>query len=104
MDDYLIPANSKKSLLIFGAFTTNDFILISIGGAVTVLLLLILPIENIAFAVAAILPALVCSFLVFPIPNYHNMLNILRNIYKFYTTEQKLMWKGWCLLDGESKK
>lgn len=104
MNGYLIPANSKKSLLIFGVFAQNDFIIISIGIAVTLLLLLVLPIEEMAFAIAAILPALVCSFLVFPIPNYHNMLTIIKNIYKFYTTEQKLKWKGWCLLDGESKK
>lgn len=104
MNGYLIPANSKKSLLIFGVFTTSDLILVSVGMFVTMLMLLTLPIESLSFALAAITPALICSFLVFPIPNYHNMITILRNIYTFYTTNQKLIWKGWCFTDGESKK
>ena len=104
MDGFLIPANSKKSLLIFGAFTTSDLILVGSGMGVTLLMLLTLPIQEISFALAAISPALVCSFLVFPIPNYHNMITILRNIYIFYTTNQKLTWKGWCFNNGDSKK
>ena len=104
MESYLIPANSKKSLLIFGAFTTEDFILVSIGMGISLLMLLALPIEDIVFALAAITPALVCCFLVFPIPNYHNMLTIIKNIYRFYTTNQKLKWKGWCVTDGEEQK
>ena len=39
---FLIPANSKKSMLIFGVFTTFDLILFGSGIGVTILLLLII--------------------------------------------------------------
>ena len=104
MNGYLIPANSKKSLLIFGAFTTSDFIILCVGLFVSLVLLLTLPIQSLTFAVLAITPALVCGFLVFPIPNYHNMITILINIYVFYNTPQKLVWKGWCAFNGNEKE
>ena len=44
-DSYLIPANSKKSLMIFGLFYTFDLILFGTGVGITLLLLLLLPID-----------------------------------------------------------
>lgn len=102
--DFLIPANSKKSMLIFGAFNTTDLIILGTGSGVSLLLLLVLPLDSLLVAIGAILPGLVCGFLVFPIPNYHNMLTIIRNIYVFYTTRQKFVWKGWCFTDGDEQK
>lgn len=101
---YLIPANSKKSMLIFGLFNKFDLILFGSGVALTLLLLLILPVENLVMAIITLTPGLVCSFLVFPIPNYHNVLTIIKSIIEFYTTRQRFVWKGWCLKDGESEK
>lgn len=101
---YLIPANSKKSMLLFGVFNKFDLILFGSGVALTLLMLLLLPIENLIVAIITLTPGLVCSFLVFPIPNYHNVLTIIRSIIEFYTTRQKFVWKGWCVNDGESKK
>ena len=66
---YLIPANSKKSMLLFGLFTKIDLALFLIGVGISLLLLMILPIENILMAVIALAPGLICSFLVFPVPN-----------------------------------
>lgn len=103
-DYYLIPANSKKSMLLFGVFNKFDLILFGSGVALTLLMLLILPIENLVAAIITLTPGLVCSFLVFPIPNYHNVLTIIRSMIEFYTTRQKFVWKGWCVNDGESKK
>lgn len=102
--DFLIPANSKKSMLIFGAFNATDLIILGSGAGVSLLLLLVLPLDNIFVAIGAILPGLVCGFLVFPIPNYHNMLTIIKNVYVFYTTRQKFVWKGWCFTDGNEQK
>lgn len=104
MENYLIPANSKKSMLLFGVFNKFDLILFGSGVALTLLMLLILPIENLVVAIITLTPGLVCSFLVFPIPNYHNVLTIIKSIIEFYTTRQKFVWKGWCVNDGESKK
>lgn len=104
MNGYLIPANSKKSLLIFGVFNTQDLILILIALGISLILLLALDITSLPLGLLAITPGLVGTFLVFPIPNYHNMMTVIREIYIFYTTRQKFVWKGWCFLDGESKK
>ena len=103
---YLIPANSKKSMLLFGLFTKVDLALFSIGVGTSLLLLMILPIESILMAVIALAPGLVCAFLVFPVPNYHNIRTVIQLAWQFYTTRQKYIWRGWCYKDGEetSKK
>lgn len=99
--NYLIPANTKKSLLFFGVFNKFDLILFGSGIAVSLLLLLILPVEQLSFAIIAILPGLVTGFLVFPIPYYHNVLTVIINFFTFFTTRQQFVWKGWCVTDGE---
>lgn len=103
---FLIPANSKKSLLIFGLFTTFDLIMFSTGVAVTLLLLLILPVEQLTVAIIAILPGAITGFLVMPVPNYHNIMTIIKSTFEFYTTRQRYVWKGWCFSNDEenSKK
>lgn len=103
---YLIPANSKKSMLLFGLFTKVDLALFLIGVGTSLLLLMILPIESILMAVIALAPGLVCAFLVFPVPNYHNIRTVIQLAWQFYTTRQKYIWRGWCYKDGEetSKK
>ena len=98
---YLIPANSKKSMLLFGLFTKIDLALFLIGVGISLLLLMILPIENILMAVIALAPGLICSFLVFPVPNYHNIRTVIQLAWQFYTTRQKYIWRGWCYKDGE---
>ena len=97
--NYLIPANTKKGLLYFGLFNTFDLILFGSGIGVSLLLLLILPIEQLSFAIIAVLPGLVTGFLVFPIPYYHNVLTVIRNVLSFFTTRQQFVWKGWCVRD-----
>ncbi|HPF82686.1 MAG TPA: hypothetical protein PLV83_00735 [Bacilli bacterium] len=104
MNGFLIPANSKKSMLIFGLFNKEDLILISAALGISLILLLFLDVSKLPIGLIAITPGLVGSFLVFPIPNYHNMLTVIKDVYTFYTSRQKFIWKGWCFLDGESKK
>ena len=102
-DSYLIPANSKKSLMIFGLFYTFDLILFGIGVSITLLLLLLLPIDQLPIAIIAITPALITGLLVFPVPNYHNILTVLIDLWNFVTPRQKYVWKGWCVKDEISK-
>ena len=97
--NYLIPANSKKSLLIFSMFTWFDLILFGSGLAITILLLMILNPTSIWLAIIDLLPAVITSFLVMPIPNYHNTLTLIKDLYTFFTTRQKFIWKGWCVSD-----
>lgn len=98
---YLIPANSKKSMLLFGLFTKFDLALFLIGVGVSLLLLMVLPIDQLLFAIIALTPGLTCAFLVFPVPNYHNIRTVIMLAWEFYTTRQKYIWRGWCYKDGE---
>jgi len=104
MNNYLIPANSKKSMLIFGLFNTVDLWIFLSGIAATLLLLLILPVEELVPAIIAIAPGLVCGFLVLPVPNYHNVRTFIKSAYRFFTTRQKFIWKGWCFSYGKENE
>lgn len=104
MNSFLIPANSKKSMLIFGVFNTVDLILFCCGIGISFLLMMFLPVDEFWLAVLAITPGLICGFLVIPIPNYHNVRTVIKNAWNFYTTRQRYIWKGWCFGDGEGSK
>lgn len=95
--NYLIPANTKKSQLHFGLFNNFDLILLIIGVGISLLLLLVLDISDLKFTILAISPGLIVGFLVFPVPNYHNVLTVLKNVVNFFTTRQQFVWKGWCV-------
>ena len=97
--DYLIPANSKKSLLIFGLFTQFDLILFGSGIGITILLLLLISPSSLLGAIVDLAPAVITGFLVLPIPNYHNARTVIKEVYKFYTSRQRFIWKGWCVTD-----
>lgn len=95
MNNYLIPANSKKGLLILGVFNHTDAIIFALGLTVTFFLLILFPPEILFWTVLEIIPVLTAGMLVFPIPNYHNALNLLLIIIEFVRVNQKLEWKGW---------
>ena len=103
---FLIPANTKKSMLIFGLFTTFDLILFGTGIGVTVLLLMIVNPSSLLIACIDLAPAVICGFLVLPVPNYHNIRIVIQELYRFYTVREKFIWKGWCVKDeyGEPKQ
>ena len=95
--NFLIPANSKKSLLIFGFFTKFDLIMFTIGIASTILLLLVISPSTLLGAAIDLAPAVITGFLVLPIPHYHNTRTVIKDVYRFYTSRQKFIWKGWCV-------
>lgn len=97
--NFLIPANSKKSLLLLGVFTLYDLIMFASGVGITILLLLLVSPSTLLGAIIDIAPAVITGFLVLPIPNYHNTRTLIKEVYKFYTTRQKFIWKGWCVAD-----
>ena len=97
--NYLIPANSKKSLLIFGFFTKFDLIMFGIGIASTLFLLLVVSPSSLLAAAIDLAPVVITGFLVLPIPHYHNTRTVIKDVYKFYTSRQKFIWKGWCVTD-----
>ena len=100
MNQYLIAANTKRGQLIFNVFRPIDLGIISTGTAITFILFLIFQPDNLYVGVAVLLPFLICAFLVLPIPNYHNVVCILQNVWRFYfKDENELVWKGWCAKD-----
>ena len=104
MNNYLIPANSKKSMLYFGLFNATDLWIFGSGVLVTFALLLILPVEELFAAIIAIAPATICSFLVLPVPNYHNVRTFIRSFVIYILADKEFHWKGWCLLNGNEEK
>ncbi|MBR3161965.1 MAG: hypothetical protein IKF19_04470 [Bacilli bacterium] len=99
MNGFLIPANAKRGTLIFNIFRPVDLIIFGIGIALSVVLLLILNTSSMILAVIAVLPVCFTGLLVFPIPNYQNVLCVLINIYNFYTERRRYTWKGWCMYE-----
>ena len=105
MKQYLIPANANRGRLIFGYFRPVDFWIFAIGVGFSLFLLLMFQnaVDNLWIALACATPGLICTFLVIPIPNYHNILIALQEAYRFLTTEQCYKWKGWCFRSGKEK-
>ena len=96
---YLIPANSKKSQLIFSMFTWGDIFFFGIGILVTTVLLLTIHSDSIAIMVLKLLPALVTGVLVMPIPNYHNVMGFFKSMINYLSNTKQYYWKGWCVKD-----
>ena len=96
--NYLVPANSKKQTLLFGFLDKPDIPFLVVGGVITLILLLVLPnVGTLLGVIIGILPIAVAAFLVFPIPNYHNVRTFIKEMYKFYfVRRRKYVWRGWC--------
>lgn len=94
-NNYLIPANSKKSKLIFGFFTPVDLALFGTGVGLTLILLLVIQSADLAIMFMILSPALITGFLVLPVPNYHNVLQFIINVYTFFSEKRKYVWRGW---------
>ena len=99
--NYLIPANTKKSQLIFGFFTPIDLVVFGIGCTITLILLFVFQSMNFQTALLVLLPALISAFLVIPVPNYHNVMQLITNIVMFFMNRKRYYWKGWCIRDGK---
>ena len=94
---YIIPANSKKSQLIFNVFRPIDLFGILLPGALlTVLFLFIFPGDSISAIVIKLAPVSLALFLVMPIPFYHNVLVYLREVYIYFSSQRRFYWRGWC--------
>ena len=103
-NNYLIPANSKKSQLILGFFTPLDLILFGSGCGLTVLLLMLVRNADLTIMILILLPALVTGFLVTPVLHYHNVLQFIINVISFIFNTRRYYWRGWCVrYDSEDK-
>lgn len=103
-NNYLIPANSKKSQLILGFFTPIDLLLFGSGCGLTILLLMLIKNAELFEMIIILLPALVTGFLVTPVLYYHNVLQFIINVVSFIVNPRRYYWKGWCVkYDSEDK-
>lgn len=103
MGQFLIPANSKRSMLIFGVFRPIDFVIVLVGMGVSLLAFLVIDTSNSILVMLALIPGLFSGFLVFPIPNYHNTLTIIMSSISFFTNRRDYVWRGWCFSDGKDQ-
>ena len=99
--NYLIPANTKRGQLILGLFELVDIIIFGTGLLVTLIAVAIMPIDNLTIALIALAPGVITGLLVLPVAYYHNVRQLITEIYKYLTQRNKFVWKGWCLLDEQ---
>ena len=99
MNGSLVPANTKKSMLIFGMLRPIDAIILGTGISISVVLLIIFSNAGTIITLVSCIPMLVALALVLPIPNYHNTLVALQSIFRFYNERRNYIWRGWCVYD-----
>ena len=99
MNEYLVPANTKKATLIFSMLRPFDAILLGTGIVISVIALLIFNNAGTAITIVCCIPMVVALILVLPIPHYHNTLVALQSIYRYYNERRNYIWKGWCIYD-----
>lgn len=99
-NNFLIPANSKKSMLILGWFTPIDLVIFALGCTFTFIMVFIFNSKmDLGTMVIVLAPALIATFLVMPVPNYHNVLQLITNIVTFMLGRKRFYWRGWCVKD-----
>jgi len=101
MGQFLIPANSKKSMLILSFFNLTDLIIFGVGCSLTFILLMAVDTNDLTNALLVLVPALVTGFLIIPVPYHHNVRTLIGNIYSYFTRRRTYYWRGWCMRYGE---
>lgn len=99
MNGSLVPANTKKSMLIFSMLRPIDAMILGVGISVSVILLILFSNGGTVITIVSCIPMAVSLILVMPIPNYHNTLVAIQSILRFYNERRNYIWKGWCVYD-----
>ena len=102
-NNFLIPANSKRSMLIFGIFRRIDLIIFGSGGILTFLLIFINNPQTLMDVFIDLLPFLITGIMIIPVPNQMNIWSFKVNIYAFLTNQRDYRWRGWCKCYGEQE-
>ncbi len=94
---YIIPANSKKSQLIFNVFRPFDLFAVLLPGILlTTIFLFIFPGDTISDIVIKLTPIGIALFLVLPVPFYHNVLVYIQEVITYFNSQRRYYWRGWC--------
>lgn len=106
MNQYLIPANSKRSMLIFGLFEPIDLIILGVGLFISIILAAIFYSQesSVGEIFEMMSPFIVTVVMVLPIPNHRNLWQLTVHIYEFFTNRRQYIWRGWCVLNDEQNK
>ena len=105
MNQYLIPANSKKGQLIFTIFRPIDLGVLLVGATLTLGFMFVLPGDDLGVLIVKLLPIAISALLVMPIPYYHNGLVFITEAFLYLYNQKKYHWRGWCAgYVDESKK
>ena len=102
--NYLIPANAKRGQYILGIFRPIDLIIFGVGLLSTVILVMVMPMNETWGAVVAVAPVIFCALLIAPVAYYHNVLQLIIEIYKFFANRRIYQWKGWCIYDETTER
>ncbi len=100
-DTFLIPSNSKRSMLILGMFTKVDLAIFITGLIFTVLLIIINNPQDLVDVGIDVLPLLTTVIMVVPVPNQHNIWTFTANVYSYLTKPRNYRWRGWCIYESE---
>ena len=103
MNGSLVPANTKKSMLIFSMLRPVDAIILGVGVSISVILLLIFSNAGTIITLVSCIPMAITLILVMPIPNYHNTLVALQSIFRFYNERRNYIWRGWCIYNEHKR-
>ncbi len=104
MNQYLIPANSKRSMLILGLFTPIDLIIVGVGGGITAMLMFIMSASTLKDVITILTPLLISVVMVLPVPNHRNIWQLTANIYNYFSKRRTYYWRGWCFTNGEENE
>lgn len=102
--NYLIPANTKRGRLILGFFRPMDLVILGCGVLASLILMASVDMSSPFITIFVLTPGVICGFLVLPVPYYHNVLNIIVELYEFISNRQTYRWKGWCYKLGYKNK
>ena len=102
MNSYIIPANSKKSMLILVFFKPVDLIIFITGVALTIILAIFIKATEAKNMLLILIPGCVAGLLVMPVPHYHNVRQLITNFLSFFSGRRKYIWKGWCWYGTEA--
>lgn len=105
-NQFLIPANSKRSMLIFGLFEPIDLVILGIGLFLAIITISIFYTDQaeVGEIFGMLSPFLISAAMVMPVPNHRNFWQLTVHIYSFYTNRRTYIWKGWCMTNGEEEQ
>ena len=101
---YIIPANAKRSQLIFGYFRPLDLGIFLTGVFLSLIFLVAIGNNGLSGVIIKLLPGCVATFLVLPLPNYHNVRVFIRELYEYLVNRKIYIWKGWCFTSDFTSK